>query len=241
MEKTKKANTLTTEVFTKAETLALRENVNGIVSAFDCTRVNDENTALLFLKTIDGIGERTFLPYCKIFQKVRDNGYYKQGKSKTFEAWAKNNFNVGKVTASYRARVGEWVTDRGDKTILASENGDFNYTQITLFIENKKTPDEVAEMLKNGTITYDITAKALKKLLKPASGQDLAELGGSAEVVEENTENTADEKENEKKIQNAEKCNQYKRGCRMLASMLSENMAYMDTEKYKVVITFEKI
>ena len=240
MEKTKK-NTLTTEIFTKSETLALRDNVNSIVSAFDCTKVNDENTALLFLKTIDGIGEKTLLPYCKIFQKVRDNGYYKQGRSKTFEAWAKNNFDVGKVTASYRARVGEWLDERGNKTLLASENGDFNYTQITLFIENKKTIEDVAEMLKNGVITYDITRKELLKLLKPAKGQDLAELGGSAEVTEENTENTADEKENEKKIENAEKCNQYKRGCRMLASMLVENMAYMDTEKYKVIISFEKI
>ena len=113
---------------------------------------------------------------------------------------------------------------------------------ILLFIENKKTPDEVREMLKNGEISYNITAKDLTKKLKPAKGQDLAELGGTAEVTsEEKAENAEESTPNEKVIENVKKCNQYTRGCRMIADMLAKNMAYMDTEKYAVKVTFEKL
>lgn len=188
--------------FTDNDKVIVKSAINDIATIFDARKVQTEEQARFFLNSLNGVNDMFLLPYCRIAYIVRENQLYLKSKSKTFEAWFKNNFNLGKTTASYRARVGELVDESGNKSIFASDTGDFNYTQLLIIVENKISVERVEQALENGEISYNMTRKEFEKWAKPAKGINLEELGGTTETTEttEETETTEKPKKEKKEL-----------------------------------------
>ena len=233
--------------FTDNDKIVVKSAINDIATIFDARKVQTEEQARFFLNSLNGVNDMFLLPYCRIAYLVREKQLYLKSKSKSFEAWFKNNFNLGKTTASYRARVGELVDESGNKSIFASDTGDFNYTQLLIIVENKISVERVENALENGEISYNMSRKEFEKWAKPAKGINLEEIGGNIDGETTETAETAEmtkttettEKDSYNKA--VEKCSQYKNACKLIAEMLSKNGEYMDTKAYKPVIKFEKL
>ena len=191
--------------FTDNDKIVVKSAINDIATIFDARKVQTEEQARFFLNSLNGVNDMFLLPYCRIAYIVKENQLYLKSKSKTFEAWFKNNFNLGKTTASYRARVGELVDETGNHSIFASDTGDFNYTQLLIIVENKISVERVEQALENGEISYNMTRKEFEKWAKPAKGINLEELGGTTEATEttetiETTETTEKPKKEKKEL-----------------------------------------
>nr|DAN97769.1 MAG TPA: hypothetical protein [Caudoviricetes sp.] len=177
------------------------ERLNNVLQLFDCTQVKTEAEAKSYLLSLNKVNDTFLLPYCRIAYLVKEKELYKKSKCKTFEAWFKNNFNLGKTTASYRARVGALVTEKGDKTVFASDKGDFNYTQLLKLIElGYNDFDKIEELLDNDIINYNMSVKEIAKALKPAE-KDLSNLNGTINI---NNKESNEKEEKPEKVENVQ-------------------------------------
>lgn len=171
------------------------EKINNVLQLFDCTQVKTEAEAKSYLLSLDKVNDTFLLPYCRIAYLVKEKELYKKSKCKTFEAWFKNNFNLGKTSASYRARVGALVTEKGDKTVFSSDKGDFSYTQLLKLIElGYNDFDKIEQLIDNDIINYNMSVKEIAKALKPAE-KDLSNFDGAIDI--DNKENIEKEENNE--------------------------------------------
>ena len=180
------------------------EKLNNVLQLFDCTQVKTENEAKTFLLSLNRVNDTFLLPYCRIAYIVKEKELYKKSKCKTFEAWFKNNFNLGKTTASYRARVGALVTEKGDKTVFASDKGDFTYTQLLKLIElGYNDFDKIEELLDNDIINYNMSVKDITKALKPAE-KDLTNLAGAIDINSNENNESGEKEEKTEKAENVQ-------------------------------------
>lgn len=180
------------------------EKLNNVLQLFDCTQIKTEAEAKSYLLSLNKVNDTFLLPYCRVAFLVKEKELYKKSKCKTFEAWFKNNFNLGKTTASYRARVGALVTEKGDKTVFASDKGDFSYTQLLKLIElGYNDFDKIEELFDNDIINYNMSVKEIAKALKPTE-KDLSNLDGAIDIDNKESTEKAENNESNEKVENVQ-------------------------------------
>lgn len=184
---------------------------NALNNLFPVDKVTTIYEANYLIKSAFAISEKVSLPIAKLFQRVRTEKMFVE-KFKTFNDWALKTFNLKKASANAYAKIGDYITEDGKKSILPTVGEkDYGYSQLVVIAESL-TAEQAIESAKNGTITPFMTIKELKKALKGDKNDITDEVTDESttteeaaeEVTEEATEEAAEEeKDRDYKAQQA--------------------------------------
>ncbi len=164
----------------KNQQVAIKSAMALALPVDEIKTIRDAN---IIVNTVMSISGRVNLAACKAFQIVRDNKLYKN-EYKTFDLWAKKNFNISKATAYTYAKVGEMLNDNATQSTLPhAKNVEWSFSALVLLTQ-KLTKERICELIDDGKIASTDSINDLKKVLKRVTkGEEL-----DSEIIEEKTE-----------------------------------------------------
>ena len=172
--------------------------ITDIEQTFDCSKIKTAQDGAIYIKSALLIGDKLSLPIARICYIVRSKKWYVPAKN--FNEWALKNFGFKKSSANNYAKVGEWLTDDGNHSLLPHLQQDFSFSQLVVIAESLNLQDAI-EKVENGEITPFMTVAEIKKRIK----KDKNDITEYSEIGEVKTETETETETVKEKLTTADK------------------------------------